>query len=74
MVVIGLPDEDWGQRVHAIVQIKAGHPQPSVEELTAFAKTRLTTYKVPKTIEFVDQMPRTDMFKIRRTALVSERS
>ena len=74
VVVLGLPDDDWGQRVHAIVQIRQGRPTPSESELRAFAKARLNSYKVPKSVEFVEQMPRSEMFKVRRAALAAERS
>ncbi|WP_280231132.1 class I adenylate-forming enzyme family protein [Nocardia cyriacigeorgica] len=74
VVVIGIPDDDWGHRVHALVEIERGRPQPSADDLRAFAKSRLTAYKVPKTFEFVDRMPRSEMFKIRRSALAAGRS
>jgi bile acid-coenzyme A ligase len=71
IVVIGLPDDRWGQRVHAIVQLAA----PATEaELDAYARGRLSPYKVPKTYEFVDQLPRNEAGKIRRRALVDERA
>jgi bile acid-coenzyme A ligase len=74
VVVVGLPDDDWGQRVHAIVQIKPGRAIPTEADLRDFAKARLNSYKVPKTVEFVEQMPRSEMFKVRRSALAAERS
>jgi bile acid-coenzyme A ligase len=72
VVVIGLPDEEWGQRVHAIAQAA---PTASVTEqdVIAFAKSRLSPYKVPKSVEFVDQIPRSEATKVNRSALVAER-
>jgi bile acid-coenzyme A ligase len=74
-VVIGLPDEEWGERVHAVVQpVSPGEPPPTVDELRAHCRERLAAYKVPKTIEFVDRLPRNDAGKIRRGDLTRERS
>ncbi|MFF9363835.1 class I adenylate-forming enzyme family protein [Streptomyces griseoluteus] len=74
VVVIGVPDDEWGHRVHALVQTELEQPQPTAAELIAFARQRLTTYKTPKSVEFVARMPRSDMFKIRRSALAAERA
>jgi bile acid-coenzyme A ligase len=68
--VIGLPDDDLGQRVHAIVQAEAS---VTTSELVAFLEGRLVRYKVPRTFEFVDQPLRDDAGKVRRSALRSER-
>ncbi len=73
VVVIGLPDEEWGQRVHAIVQRSATADPLSEPDVIAFAKSRLSPYKVPKTVEFVDQIPRSEATKVNRQALVAER-
>lgn len=73
VAVIGLPDEDWGHRVHAIVAPRNQERPPSAEQLREFAKSRLSAYKVPKSFELVDALPRSEMFKIRRSALVAER-
>ena len=73
VVVIGLPDEEWGQRVHAIVQPAKG-AELSEGDLIAFSKERLASYKAPKTVEFIETMPRTDSMKINRSKLVDERA
>lgn len=72
VVVIGLPDEDRGNRVHAIVE--ADPQQVSEAELLAFAADRLAKYKLPRSVEFVDEPLRDDAGKVRRAALRSERS
>ena len=73
VVVIGLADEQWGRRVHAIVEpVDRGNP-PSAAEVIAYAKGRLAAYKVPKTVEFVDAMPRSAATKVNRGRLVEER-
>ena len=69
--VIGLPDEDKGNTVHAIVEADAG--AVSVDELKTFLGERLVVYKVPRTFEFVDFALRDDAGKVRRSALRAER-
>lgn len=74
VVVVGLPDPEWGRRVHAIVEPVDATCPPSPDELDAFARARLATYKVPKAYEIVDQIPRTDAGKVNRGALTAERA
>ena len=69
--VIGVPDDDLGQRVHAIVQLSTA---TSDDELRTFLKDRLVQYKVPRTFERSDGPVRDDAGKVRRSALVEERS
>ena len=74
VVVIGLPDPEWGHRVHAIVEPTDPSDPPSAEDLDAFARSRIAAYKVPKDYEFLAPMPRTDAGKVNRTALANERT
>jgi bile acid-coenzyme A ligase len=71
--VIGLPDEDLGEVVHAIVDI-ADHQGVDADELRQHLATRLVRYKIPRTFEFVHEPLRDDAGKIRRSALRAERS
>lgn len=64
--VIGLPDDDLGARIHAIVNARG---VVSDEDLKAHLAERLVTYKRPKSFEFVDEPVRDDAGKVRRTAL-----
>jgi bile acid-coenzyme A ligase len=64
--VIGLPDEDLGSRIHAIVHAKAA---VSEDSLRRHLGERLVTYKQPRSFEFVDEPVRDDAGKVRRTAL-----
>jgi bile acid-coenzyme A ligase len=73
VVVIGLPDEEWGRRVHAVVlPADLAHPV-SPDELEAWCRARLSPYKVPKSIELVDAIPRSEAGKLNRAVLVAER-
>jgi bile acid-coenzyme A ligase len=69
--VIGLPDDDKGSIVHAIVEADAGHV--SQDDLRSFLSERLVVYKVPRSFEFVDMPLRDDAGKVRRSALREER-
>jgi bile acid-coenzyme A ligase len=69
--VIGLPDEDRGNIVHAIVEAEAGSLDPN--ELLAFAADRLARYKLPRTVEIVDTPLRDDAGKVRRGQLRAAR-
>lgn len=73
VVVIGLADPEWGRRVHAIVEPRDPANPPSDAELIAFAKSRLAPYKVPKTVELVDHIPRSAATKVSRRALIEAR-
>ncbi len=66
--VIGVPDEKWGEAVKAIVVLKPGE-QATPEEIIAFAKTRIASYKVPKSVDFIQALPRNPSGKILRREL-----
>src|SRR2546425_5887844 len=68
--VIGLPDDEYGNVVHAIVQ--SSGPLTPVE-LEEFLRSKLTTYKRPRTYEFVSEPLRGDDGKVRRPALRAQR-
>jgi len=74
VTVIGLPDAEWGQRVHAIIELADPAKRPSAEEMKAHCRQRLASYKVPKSFEFVEALPRDEAGKLRRSALVQERA
>ena len=73
VVVVGLKDDEWGRRVHAIVEPVDGDDPPTAEDVIGYAKSRLAAYKVPKTVEFVDRMPRSAATKVNRGRLVEAR-
>jgi bile acid-coenzyme A ligase len=72
-VVIGLPDVDLGQRVHAIVEIGTTGSAFDVAALGQFLGERLARYKLPRSIETTHERLRDDAGKVRRSALRAER-
>jgi bile acid-coenzyme A ligase len=72
-VVIGLPDPDWGRRLHAIlVAVDPANP-PETDELNRYLRERLVPQKVPKSFEFVESLGRAETMKLNRTALAEAR-
>jgi bile acid-coenzyme A ligase len=69
--VIGLPDDDKGNRIHAVVEADANAIDEA--ELREFLADRLVTYKLPRTFEFVDVALRDDAGKVRRSELRADR-
>ena len=65
-IVVGIPDDDLGQRVHAMVQPDG---EVTVDELIAHLQERLVRYKIPRSFEFIDEPLRDDAGKARRTAM-----
>ncbi len=56
-IVVGVPDERWGERVAAVVQPRPGQT-PTLEELDAHARTKISGYKVPRQLHLVDEVVR----------------
>ena len=71
--VIGVPDEKWGERVHAVLVLKAG-AATDTEHVIAFARTRLAGYKLPKTVEIVSELPRNAGGKVAKNELRESRA
>jgi acyl-CoA synthetase (AMP-forming)/AMP-acid ligase II len=61
--VVGLPDEKWGERVHAVVAGRAGL---SSEQVLVFAAERLANFKRPKSVEVWPELPKSSANKIMR--------
>jgi long-chain acyl-CoA synthetase len=69
--VIGIPDEEFGERVKAVVQLAPGR-SPTDElraDLVAHCRQRVAGFKLPREWEFVDELPRTPAGKLLRRRL-----
>jgi acyl-CoA synthetase (AMP-forming)/AMP-acid ligase II len=66
--VIGVPDSEWGERVHAVVQLMPGQ-QATVDELRTHCKTLIAGYKSPRSVDFVEAMPMSGAGKILKREL-----
>jgi acyl-CoA synthetase (AMP-forming)/AMP-acid ligase II len=72
-VVIGVPDQDVGHRLRAVVVLRAGEtgPLPNAAALRDHCARRLPRYMVPEFLELRDSLPRTPSGKVDRTALAA---
>ena len=66
--VIGLPDEIWGEKVHAVVVLRVGETV-SEQELSEFCRDQIAGYKIPRSFAFVDSLPISGAGKILKREL-----
>jgi fatty-acyl-CoA synthase/long-chain acyl-CoA synthetase len=66
--VFGIPSDEWGESVHAVVVARRGHIV-AADELTTFARAHLAGYKVPRSMSFADELPKTGSGKILKRSL-----
>ncbi|GAB2857062.1 acyl-CoA synthetase [Nocardioides pacificus] len=73
IAVIGVPDDEFGQAVHAVVQPAdpAAAGEALAAELIAFARERVAHYKAPRTVDFLDEFPRLPSGKVLKRNLLS---
>jgi acyl-CoA synthetase (AMP-forming)/AMP-acid ligase II len=68
VAVIGVPDAEWGEAIKAVVALVSGQ-DATAEELIAFCKSRIASYKKPKSVDFVAELPKNNYGKIVKRAL-----
>lgn len=66
--VIGLPDPTWGERIHAVVARKEGESLAE-QEVIDYCKAHIASFKKPKSVEFVDRLPRSPAGKVLKRIL-----
>jgi acyl-CoA synthetase (AMP-forming)/AMP-acid ligase II len=66
--VIGIPDDTWGELVHAVIVPRPGQ-SVTLDELLAHCKTRIANYKCPRSLELIDKLPMSGAGKILKNVL-----
>jgi fatty-acyl-CoA synthase len=65
---VGVPDDEWGQRLRAVV-VKRKGKKLSEDEIRSYVKEHLARYKVPRDVAFVDELPRNATGKVLKREL-----
>ena len=68
VAVFGIPSDEWGEVVHATI-VRSPGSSLAAGEITAFAREHLASYKVPRSVDFLDELPRTGSGKILKRQL-----
>ena len=68
VAVFGTPSEEWGENVHAVVVVREGGSL-TADEVMAFAREHLAGYKVPRSVSFIDELPKTGSGKVLKREL-----
>lgn len=71
VAVLGVPDDEWGERVHAVVQLKPD-ADVTLDEIEEFTAARIASYKRPRTWERRESLPRTESGKLLKRVLRDE--
>lgn len=71
VAVVGVPNREWGEEVKGVVEHDADQPDPEAlaQELIAFCRARLAHYKCPRSIDFIDKLPRNENGKLYKRRL-----
>jgi acyl-CoA synthetase (AMP-forming)/AMP-acid ligase II len=64
VAVFGIPSDEWGETVHAVVVAAPGHESLSESDVVAFAREHLASYKIPRSVSFMAELPRTGSGKL----------
>jgi acyl-coenzyme A synthetase/AMP-(fatty) acid ligase len=72
VAVIGVPHPEMGEQVKAVVQLRAGVESSDelAAEIIAYVRDRIAHYKAPKSVDFVDELPRTATGKLVKRVLI----
>ena len=68
VAVIGIPDDTWGEIVHAVVQLRPG-AETTAANIIDFCRDKLAGYKRPRSVEFIDAIPRNASMKVLKKDL-----
>jgi len=65
---IGVPNTEWGEEVKAVIMLRPGHApsEAMTQDILAFARQHLAGFKVPRSVDYVDDMPRSPAGKVQR--------
>ena len=66
--VFGIPSEEWGESVHAVVVARPGSAL-TADAVVAFAREHLASYKIPRSVSFQDELPKTGSGKLLKREL-----
>ena len=66
--VIGVPDDVWGEGVHAVVVARPGC-SPMADDIITFCRDRMAHFKAPRSVEFVDELPHSGSGKVLKRDL-----
>jgi fatty-acyl-CoA synthase/long-chain acyl-CoA synthetase len=69
VAVFGVPNDEWGEGVHAVVVRAPGFESLTAEDVMAFAREHLAGYKIPRSVSFLDELPRTGSGKVLKREL-----
>ena len=71
-VVLGIPDEKWGEQVGAVIRLKDASQRPTPEELKAWCRERISAHKTPSHWFFVESYPMTPSGKVQKFVLLDQ--
>jgi len=69
VAIIGIPSVDLGEQLLAFIVPSNPSDPPTANELQSFCRERLAAYKIPRQIEFIDELPRNEMQKVDKKLL-----